>query len=1280
MSFKRLFSLLLVICLIFGVLPTVSLATDTSALHNCNVPEGYHLFTSLPTAEDPVTTETLYMGNAFDGVFYGMNGTFSSGSTTTSADVAAQSTLTIHYGGNDETYGDYYYLVFTQASGTAYAFAYASGVFSQNKIQDTGLPSGGWAAKHKMFYDAEEQLFYHRPSADMTVMKSLKISASSFKFFSDTVAKVLAADAYPVRMYEPCTSDNVAGSDSTHTWRGTCACGYKFDYKEKTVSIVNPTGYHLFTALPTADAPVTTQTLYMGNAFDDVFYGMNSAFSSGSTTTSADVAAQSTFTVHYGGNDETYGDYYYLVFTQADGTAYAFAYASGVFSQNKIQDTGLPSGGWAAKHKMFYDAKQHIFYHRPSADMTVMKALKISATSFKTFTNTVEDVLSDGNYPVRMYESCTSDNVAGKNDTHHWSGICTCGYKFDYEVNYVLETRAPQANNAYFWGVTQLDMEGDPTYFFNGEKLTSTFNTQADMLSGTPVYVDVVEGGYNLYFLNENSEKQYICLGKDASNSYSTYIAFETDAANATVFTWNEEYSTFVTVVVKDADGNTVDMVLGAYTSGTTAYTKISALTLGHLAQAHYFPAQLYVEHLAHAYSSWDYDTENHWKACFCGGKQDAQAHTLGDAVIEDGKIYQKCICGYAEECGTVPSVYGKSITLKDNIAINFYVESAQFGDGIYKDPYMIFVMNGEGTKVTEYKVEGDYYIFTFDDLTPDMMNETVTANLYVGSEQGEALTSTSTYSVAQYCYAALAMEETSDALRTLLVETLNLGAVSQQYRNSDIAAEDLVNANLTEQQRAWGYTGELRALESCRDFGNNRGEVRWYGVSALMGDRVQMRVYFTAEDVTDLTVQAESVSGQWSLQDIQAKDGMYHVDFNHLNPAQMDEKVSFTVYRGETALSSTMHYSIESYAAVWVNKTDARPEQVELVKAIIRYGDAAKAYVERVYGLQQDGRYIGRTYETGGTQWFNWSASGFSVRFQGSGLKANIASNAPDATNYAYLKVYVDGVEQTDILLNKKMQTVVLAEGLNPDEIHTVEVRKRNSPRSSTAGLLSMEVLDGNKVAPEAAKGKLIEFVGDSLTVGYSAADGNKTETTWSTKTEDATKTYSKQVADAFDAEYMVTAISGRGVVMNNGGASGYLFPEIYPELDIYNMPGTAYDFALQPDVIVINLGTNDATNSNLDVDAFRAGVYSFIKTVREKNPNAQIIWAYGLRSDKMTAQVAAAIEAAVTQVNNEGDNQVHYLPLAVATDMHLNHPTEAAYAPSGEKIIEKIEEITGW
>lgn len=484
------------------------------------------------------------------------------------------------------------------------------------------------------------------------------------------------------------------------------------------------------------------------------------------------------------------------------------------------------------------------------------------------------------------------------------------------------------------------------------------------------------------------------------------------------------------------------------------------------------------------------------------------------------------------------PAFSGKSISLQDDFSINFYVDSAAFADGVYRNPYVIFELEGNQTTVAAFAQQDEYYIFTYEDITPDKMGQKVQATLYADKQDGTQFSVSTAYSVAEYCYAALEQEQTTDTMRTLLVDTLTFGAVCQQYRNGDVAAQELVNAALMEEQQGWGSDETIRKLNSCRDFGNNNGSVKWYGVSALMGDRVQMRVYFTAEEVTGLTVQAVSDSGQWVLDNIKTKDGLYYVDFGYLNPAQMNEKVSFTVYQGENAVSSVLDYSIESYAAVWVDKTDARPEQAELVKAIIRYGDAAKAYVDRTYDLQEDVRYLGRTYEAAGTQWFNWSASGFSVRFQGSGLKAKIASNAPNVTNYAYLKVYVDGVEQTDILLDK----------------------------------------------------------------------------------------------------------------------------------------------TLQPDVIVINLGTNDATNSNLNLDAFEAGVYSFIKLVRQKNPNAQIIWVYGLRSDKMTAQVAAAIEAAVARVSNEGDDHVHYLPLALATDMHLNHPTAAAYAPSGERLIEKIEEITGW
>ena len=947
------------------------------------------------------------------------------------------------------------------------------------------------------------------------------------------------------------------------------------------------------------------------------------------------------------------------------------------------------TGTTHAKHHFLWDAENKRFYQMEGDVQYVLVMQHMEATYPKTgalpgmtryewriTSAPAADLKNEGVYPVTLgcfdhthvFDVPTQipgnaqhrlDCACGEEGTqlvsHSFTdGICVCGKRESFSLQEGIYYLTGKVNGQ--------------TYYFRqtgtGEKVTYTtpYSVYCDTDKAKATLVDVIlesSGGLSLAYPYNNTLARIYVYDVGNNGNIDTGVNTTNVVANHH-FTWDEENAYFYQME------GTVKYVL-AFKKLTNTNTgmeeyRIQAVPEGELSSSVVPVTPL--AHTQHSCDTWVVETPA----------------TTSSTGLKTGIC---TVCGREIQeviPALTPAFSGKSISLQDDFSINLYVEKAVFVDGVYGNPYVIFEMDGQQTTVTAYTQKDDYYIFTFDGITPDKMGQKVQATLYADKQEGTQFSVTKDYSVAEYCYAALELEQATDAFRRLLVDTLNFGAVCQLYRNSGVPAEELVNADLTEEQRSWGSDETIRELNSCREFGSNNGEVKWYGVSALMGDRVQMRLYFLAEDATDLTVQAESASGEWTLNDIKAKDGMYYVDFGYLNPAQMNEKVSFTVYQGENAVSSTLDYSIESYAAVWVNKTDARPEQVELVKAIIRYGDAAKAYVDRVYDLQKDVLYMGRTYEAAGTQWFNWSASGFSVRFQGSGLKAKIASNATDAKNYTYLKVYVDGVEQTDILLDKTMQTVTLAEGLNPNEIHTVEVRKRNSARSSTAGVLSVELLDGKKLAQPEGKEKLIEFIGDSLTVGYSAADVNKTLSAWSTATEDGTKTYSKQVADALGAEYMVTAISGRGVVMNNSGGSGYLLPDIYPELDIYNTPGIAYDFALQPDVIVINLGTNDATNSNLNISDFQAGVYSFIKAVREKNPSAEIIWAYGLRTDKMTAEVASAIQAAVARVNAEGDSCVYYLPLEVAEDMHLNHPTAAAYAPSGEKLIAKIKEITGW
>lgn len=978
------------------------------------------------------------------------------------------------------------------------------------------------------------------------------------------------------------------------------------------------------------------------------------------------------------------GEEYLLQFYDAVGNKDYILYlmTSGVGPNSLTSETH-------AKHHFLWDGDKQYFYQLEGSVVYVLVMKNMKATYAKTtalpgMTQNewritavpVSELENGGVYPVALAYHSHSYTAATQviGDTQQHRLDCACGAE-----GTVMEDHSFGENGACACGKREAVVltEGiyylkatvsGVTYYFRqtgtGEKVTYTtpYSLYTTTQKSAATLVDIVEeqtDGFSVaYPYNGNTARVYVYdIGSDGkvdtgvnTKNQEAYHHFLWDADYAYLYQMESEVK-YVLAMKQLKNSNTGSM---EYRVVAVPESELSSTVV---------PVSLEA-HTQHSCDTWVVNTPA----------------TTSSTGLKTGTC---TVCGrQVEEVipALTPAFTGKSISLQDDYSLNFYVEKAAFSDSVYSDPYVVFELEGEQTTVSAYTQKNDHYVFTFDGITPDKMGQTVTATLYAQKQDGTQFTATSSYSVAEYCYAAIELEQATDAFRRLLVDTLNFGAVCQRYRNSDIAAEELVNAALTEEQKSWGSGETIREIESCRDFGKNNGSVKWYGVSALMGDRVQMRVYFTAKDITGLTVQAESVSGQWTLDNIQTKDGRYYVDFGYLNPAQMDEKVSFTVYQDGEAVSSTMHYSIASYVATWLAKEDASPAQTELVKAIIRYGDAVKAYVDRVYDLQQDVLYMGRTYEAAGTQWFNWSASGFSVRFQGSGLKAKIASNATDATNYAYLKVYVDGVEQTDILLDKTMQTVTLAEGLNPNEIHTVEVRKRNSARSSTAGVLSVELLDGKKLAQTEGKEKLIEFIGDSLTVGYSAADVNKTLSAWSTATEDATKTYSKQVADAFDAEYMVTAISGRGVVMNNGGADGYLLPDIYPELDIYNTPGVAYDFALQPDVIVINLGTNDATNAGLNITTFQTGVYNFLKTVRLKNPNAQIIWAYGLRSDKMTAQVDAAIQAAVAQLQTEGDSKMHYLALPLAADMHLNHPTAAAYEPSGELLIEKIEEITGW
>jgi hypothetical protein len=300
-------------------------------------------------------------------------------------------------------------------------------------------------------------------------------------------------------------------------------------------------------------------------------------------------------------------------------------------------------------------------------------------------------------------------------------------------------------------------------------------------------------------------------------------------------------------------------------------------------------------------------------------------------------------------EIQTLPSLtfQSGSLTLYDNLAINFKVDQAVI-DGNYTDVYAVFTLGDQTTTVREYTLKDGKYTFTFKNVAPYRMNDTVTATLHGTNGGTEYASEAFSYSVATYCYNMLGKYGTDNyaKLRTLLVDLLNYGAASQLYVGHNTDA--LVNADLTDAQKAWA-TATDRDWTSVQDLEYVTivaPMVQWKGGGLVLKESISMRFKIRAVDVENLSVKVMTESGtETVIRDFtQTDDGCYYFYFHGLNAAQMSEAVYLSVYEGDNAVSNTVCYSIESYA--YSQQSSSNTTFVQLLKAMMKYGDAAKSYV----------------------------------------------------------------------------------------------------------------------------------------------------------------------------------------------------------------------------------------------------------------------------------------------------------------------------------------------
>ena len=241
-----------------------------------------------------------------------------------------------------------------------------------------------------------------------------------------------------------------------------------------------------------------------------------------------------------------------------------------------------------------------------------------------------------------------------------------------------------------------------------------------------------------------------------------------------------------------------------------------------------------------------------------------------------------------------------------------------------------------------------------------------------------------------------------------------------------------------------------------------------------------------------------------------------------------------------------------------------------------------------------------------------------FHAYLEGS-VKVQLSVNAD-----TYFTVYVDGQRSEErIYANSLTSEIEIASFTEPGK-HTIELIKQSEACKSICLLKSVS-FTGYFMERPADKNYCIAYIGDSITAGYGVYyDPNGINEPGSTVCQDGTKTYAYLTAQALDADYITTCRSGIGI---SAGHTGYMMDEYFGAASFCRADTTKYEPTRLPDLVVINLGTNDAMGSDDGVAAKLPGLIDLVRSTYGEN--VPIIFIHGMMNNARWAAMDSVIQS---------------------------------------------------
>ena len=287
-------------------------------------------------------------------------------------------------------------------------------------------------------------------------------------------------------------------------------------------------------------------------------------------------------------------------------------------------------------------------------------------------------------------------------------------------------------------------------------------------------------------------------------------------------------------------------------------------------------------------------------------------------------------------------SLYGRSITLKDNIDVNYYMEMS---DSVFEhDAYLEFKIGGQTYKINASDAaevnENGKTLYKFScPVNAAQMSDTIETRIVIDNNTKEEYS----YSVKEYATELLSKSNEYPAETIKLVKALlNYGTAAQNFfkYNTDKPA----NAGLSDTDKAVANAdfAAYKAVIKTDSANSQSNGLTYYGSSLICKSEMTVRHYFMVNEGCDINnykfsyVNADG--NEVSLTPKKASDGVYCVDINGIMARNLNSIFACKVTEKNKACIFELDYGPFSYSQKVINSGNSSDELKNLVNALYWY------------------------------------------------------------------------------------------------------------------------------------------------------------------------------------------------------------------------------------------------------------------------------------------------------------------------------------------------------